>query len=59
LQVYDVLARHRVRSDNYPIEGISKNVGSCQDLFWFFFAFRFFFRAHYSVHSEEWSYLLR
>ncbi len=38
---------------------ISNNAGSCQDLFLIFLFSLFFFRAHNSVHSEEWSYLFR
>ncbi len=34
---------------------ISNNAGSCQDLFLNFLFSLFFFRAHNSVHSEEWS----
>jgi hypothetical protein len=38
---------------------ISNNAGSCQELFLYFLFSLFFFRAHNSVHSEEWSYLFR
>jgi len=39
--------------------GISNNAGSCQELFLYFLFSLFFFRAHNSIHSEEWSYLFR
>jgi hypothetical protein len=38
---------------------ISNNAGSCQELFCIFLFSLFFFRAHNSIHSEEWSYWFR
>ena len=38
---------------------ISNNAGSCQELFLYFLFSLFFFRAHNSIHSEEWSYSFR
>jgi hypothetical protein len=38
---------------------ISNNAGSCQEVYLYFLFSHFFFRAHNSVHSEEWSYWFR
>ena len=43
----------------FVVSGISNNAGSCQDLFYEFLFSLFFFRAHYPLHSEEWSSLFR
>ena len=38
---------------------IANNAGSCQEVFLYFLFSLLFFRAHNSIHSEEWSYWFR